>query len=151
MAADAMAPFGEEFNISPMLTTGIRGPKSIIEEYDVYGFTVNNVRARGAVLVFPHHMLLCSPREQHDVTIDSLAAVTLAEPQVEMLVIGAGDRMTQQLDPALVDYFRKQGTVVELMNTVNACATFNILNAEDRNVAGALLCPPADDGDLIEE
>ena len=31
------------------------------------------------------------------------------------------------------------GIVVEYMDTVNACATFNILNAEDRRVAAALL------------
>ena len=62
-----------------------------------------------------------------------------------MLVIGAGERIEQPLDPALCAHFRQQGIVVELMNTVNACATFNILNAEDRHVAAALLCPPVSD------
>ena len=28
----------------------------------------------------------------------------------------------------------------------DACATFNILNAEDRSVAGAFLCPPVAEG-----
>ena len=39
------------------------------------------------------------------------------------------------------------GTVIELMNTVNACATFNILNSEDRSVSAVLLCPPVDPED----
>ena len=42
------------------------------------------------------------------------------------LVIGAGDRIERPLDPELLRYFRELGIVVELMNTLNACATFNI-------------------------
>ena len=146
LASGDIQPWGEDHSIAPMLNTGVRGVRTIVEEHDPQGFTVNNVRARGSVLTFPNQLLLWSPREQHEITIESLVAVELAEPPIEMLIIGAGDRISSPLDPALRNYFRDLGIVVELMNTVNACATFNILNAEDRSVAGAFLCPPVAEG-----
>lgn len=135
-----------DFDVSPLHVAGVRGAKTTIEEYDPQGFTINNVRVRGSVLAFPHHSLLFRPGfdDIDDVSIASLAAVSLAEPAVEILIVGCGDSIKARVDPALAEHFRRQGTVVELMNTVNACATFNILNAEDRSVAAVLLCPPAD-------
>jgi len=47
--------------------------------------------------------------------------------------------MPRQLDPALIRFFKQKGIVIELSNSANAAATFNVLNGEGRNVAAALL------------
>ncbi|RLN92565.1 hypothetical protein BBJ28_00007090 [Nothophytophthora sp. Chile5] len=57
----------------------------------------------------------------------------------EILVLGCGPRISHALDPELKELLKVNGIVVEYLDTVNACATFNILNAEDRKVAAALL------------
>jgi uncharacterized protein len=57
----------------------------------------------------------------------------------EILVLGCGERINHGLAPELKEMLKLNGIVVEYLDTVNACATFNILNAEDRRVAAALL------------
>lgn len=57
----------------------------------------------------------------------------------EILVLGCGERINHGLAPELKEMLKVNGIVVEYLDTVNACATFNILNAEDRRVAAALL------------
>jgi len=52
---------------------------------------------------------------------------------------GCGDVMPRQLDPAVTRFFQQKGIVIELSNSANAAATYNVLNGEGRNVAAALL------------
>ena len=47
--------------------------------------------------------------------------------------------MPGQLDPALLRFFKQKGIVIEVSNSANAAATYNVLNSEGRNVAAALL------------
>lgn len=59
--------------------------------------------------------------------------------RVEILVLGCGAKIRHDLAPELKEFLKVNGIVVEYVDTVNACATFNILNAEDRKVAAAIL------------
>ncbi|RMX62617.1 hypothetical protein KXD40_004067 [Peronospora effusa] len=63
---------------------------------------------------------------------------------VEILVLGCGERINHGIAPELKEMLKVNGIVVEYLDNVNACATFNILNAEDRRVAAALLPYDAD-------
>lgn len=47
--------------------------------------------------------------------------------------------MTQRISPEIVQYFKSRGIYVEATASNSAASTFNILNAEERNVAAALL------------
>lgn len=58
---------------------------------------------------------------------------------IEILVLGCGARIQHNLAPELKEFLKVNGIVVEYLDSVNACATFNILNAEDRKVAAAIL------------
>lgn len=59
-------------------------------------------------------------------------------------MLGCGERVRHDLHPDLKELLRVNGIVVEYVDSVNACATFNILNAEDRKVAAAILPYDAD-------
>ncbi len=61
----------------------------------------------------------------------------LAE-QIDVLLIGTGKSATFML-PALRQQFRAQGLPVDIMDTGAACRTFNVLTAEGRRVAAALM------------
>ncbi|KAH9110676.1 hypothetical protein LEN26_013667 [Aphanomyces euteiches] len=118
-------------------------PKVAITEYDDGGFVVNEVNMRGAIALFPEIAMLWKPKTMDEITKESLAVFTVANPPVEILVLGCGKRIPRLLDPSLVDYLKSHGIVVEYVDSFNACATFNILNAEDRKVAAAILpCVP---------
>ncbi|OQS03591.1 hypothetical protein THRCLA_04092 [Thraustotheca clavata] len=113
--------------------------KVSISEYDENGFVVNDVNMRGSIALFPTIAMMWKPNTMDEVTQASLSIFTVANPAIEILVLGCGSRISKRLDPTLVDYLKNHGIVVEYLDSFNACATFNILNAEDRKVAAAIL------------
>jgi len=64
--------------------------------------------------------------------------VLAAEPPVEVLLVGCGSAMAL-IDPDLRDAARARGVALEPMDTGAACRTYNVLMAEDRRVAAALI------------
>ena len=56
----------------------------------------------------------------------------------ELCIVGTGRRM-QRTPKSLHDDLKAMGIAYEVMDTVNALATFNVLNEEGRNVIGAFL------------
>ncbi|OQR86263.1 hypothetical protein ACHHYP_10791 [Achlya hypogyna] len=113
--------------------------KVSIAEYDDGGFVVNDVNMRGSIALLPSIAMMWKPNTMEEITVESLNIFTVANPPIEILVLGCGKRIARQLDPKLVEYLKSHGIVVEYLDSFNACATFNILNAEDRKVAAAIL------------
>jgi uncharacterized protein len=60
---------------------------------------------------------------------------------VDLLLFGQGRRMAL-ISPALRQGIRAVGIVVEPMDTGAACRTYNVLMAEGRRVAAALIPVP---------
>ena len=71
------------------------------------------------------------------ITRESLAPV-VTRGGIEILLIGCGRRMVP-LPKVLREELRAAGIVADAMDTGAACRTYNILLAEDRRVAAALL------------
>ncbi|KAJ0401574.1 hypothetical protein ATCC90586_002882 [Pythium insidiosum] len=138
--------------------------KISVTEYDEGGFVVNDVNLRGGVALLPDIAMLWKPRRFEEITKESLEVFTIANPPVEILILGCGARIRHQLEPSVKEFLKVNGIVVEYLDSVrvcpriialhctasaqgphvsrsqvNACATFNILNAEDRKVAAAIL------------
>jgi NADH dehydrogenase [ubiquinone] 1 alpha subcomplex assembly factor 3 len=110
-----------------------------IEGYDEFGFIVNQVEMRGSIMVFPNFSVLWNVSKMEDITVESLQLVHLMQPNVETLIVGCGKTLAHNLDKSVYEYFKERGIVVEVMNSINACATYNILNSEERNVAAAII------------
>jgi uncharacterized protein len=112
------------------------GGRQFIQAHREGGFTIAGVRHEGSVLVLPERTLSWAVRDLAGLTLKSLAAITSAE--VEILVLGCG--ATFALPPSeLRQALRAHGIVTEAMDTRAACRTFNVLLAEDRRVAAALI------------
>lgn len=103
------------------------------------GFLINNVAVGQSVLLFPNSFLAWRARTIMDITIENLEVFTLMFPTIEILFIGCGEKMTFRFPADIQEYFRSKGIIIEAMDTKNAASTFNIMNAEGRNVAAALL------------
>jgi uncharacterized protein len=73
-----------------------------------------------------------------DISIDGLAPVDAADPSVEILVIGCGADF-QTPPKGLREDLSEWGVVLEWMDTGAASRTFNVLLAEDRACAAALI------------
>ncbi|HTV90382.1 MAG TPA: Mth938-like domain-containing protein [Stellaceae bacterium] len=113
-------------------TTG----RQAIERYGADGFCVSGVVYAGPVLVFPDR---AEPWSNPAPTVEGLAPV-IAHGEIELVLIGLG-RRGGPATPALRAALRAHGIGVETMETGAACRTYNLLLAEDRRVAAALLPP----------
>lgn len=91
-----------------------------------------------SVLILPDRTSDWPARAMDEVTAESLAPITAARDVVDLLLLGTGRRMLA-VPPALRAALRQAGIVLEAMDTGAAARTFNVLVAEDRRVAAALL------------
>ncbi|XP_054072459.1 NADH dehydrogenase [ubiquinone] 1 alpha subcomplex assembly factor 3 [Rissa tridactyla] len=111
-----------------------------IEGYTSRGFTISGDLVVGPCAVLPRAILQWNVGSYRDISRESLSLFRLLEPQIEILVLGTGDRV-ERLHPAVLKQMRECGIAVEVQDTPNACATFNFLTSEKR-VAAAGLIPP---------
>jgi uncharacterized protein len=110
--------------------------RQVIERYAASGFRISGVVFRGPVLVFPDR---ATDWPDPTISLDGLAPV-IAHGGVELLLLGLG-RGTTPVAVSLRAALRAAGIAVEAMDTSAACRTYNLLVAEDRRVAAALLPP----------
>jgi uncharacterized protein len=95
---------------------------------------------QGSVLVFPDKTVAWGVTESGALTEESLASIASAGDAgtVDLLLIGCGPRMTL-ISAKLRAALRSHGVVIEPMDTGAAARTYNVLAAEGRKVAAALI------------
>ncbi len=121
-------------DITPLVPAG----RQVIQGYGGGGFRIGGEAYRGSVLVFPSTTFTWPVTALHQLTPDSLARITAAEPAVEILLIGCG-REIAPLPAEMRRALQQWGIAAETMDTGAACRTFNVLLSEDRAVAAALI------------
>ena len=119
------------------LTPLVPTDRQIIERYGENGFRIAGVIYHGSVLVFPDRTLSWQVASAADVTQESLAPV-VEHGGTRILLLGLG-RSMRAMPTMLRKTLRAAGIVLEPMDTGAACRTLNVLVAEDRPVAAALL------------
>lgn len=112
--------------------------RTSVESYNRHGFMVNSVLIQGAVILLPETTLLWNVAKMEDIRAESLVALRLLLTKPELCIIGTGRRM-QRTPKELDAVMKAMGIPYDVMDTVNALATFNVLNEEGRNVVGAFL------------
>jgi uncharacterized protein len=108
--------------------------RQVIERYGASGFRVSGVVYQGPLLVFPDRTMVW---EGAVPSVEGLTPV-IAHGGIELVLIGLG-RRGAPVTPALRAALKAHGIAVEAMDTGAACRTYNVLLAEDRLVAAALL------------
>lgn len=123
-------------DLTPLVPQG----RQIIESYGDGRFRVTGAVHQGSILVFPEKTVAWGVGESAALTEDSLASIAAAGDAgtIDLLLIGCGPRMTQ-IPPKLRAALRSHGVVIEPMDTGAAARTYNVLAAEGRKVAAALI------------
>jgi uncharacterized protein len=119
------------------VTPLIPADRQVIDSYGSGSFCVSGVVYEGAVIVFPDASLPWAARRIEDVTAASLEPL-FTHGGVQILLIGCG-RRGALLSKELRIRLKEAGIVPDAMDTGAACRTYNVLLAEDRRVAAALL------------
>ncbi len=121
-------------DITPLIPQG----RQVVTSYGDNGFTISAKRYEGSILLFPDAV---HPWDENDVTtlnLESLEALWRKQEIFDLLLIGCGPRMSV-VPSALRLYCREQGVHIETMDTGAACRTYNVLLAEERRIAAALI------------
>ena len=118
------------------LTPLVQPGQQIIERYGPSGFRVSGTVYPGPVLVFPDRTLVWADA----MFTEAGLAPVVAHGGVELLLLGLGRRMTP-IAAGLRAALKTSGVAIEAMDTGAACRTYNVLLAEDRRIAAALLPP----------
>jgi uncharacterized protein len=108
--------------------------RQVIERYSAAGFRISGVVFGGPVLILLDRTIAW---EAAAPTIEALAPA-LTQGGFELILLGLG-RRGAPVAPALRAALKARGIGVEAMDTGAACRTYNLLAAEDRLVAAALL------------
>jgi len=121
-------------DITPLIPTG----RSLIQSHGNNRFKITGDLHQGSVIVFIDSVENWQAVTIEDITIDSLLAVTKRSSEVDILLVGCGETFT--LPPKDLRLVLKQhGIVLEWMDSRAACRTFNVLLAEERPAAAAIL------------
>ncbi|MAS03502.1 MAG: hypothetical protein CL534_02205 [Ahrensia sp.] len=109
-----------------------------IDAYGAGGFRFADMSHRGSILCLPSGVYGWDVRDPEEITQAALQPVLAEAGGIEVLLVGMGMdflRMPKDMQALL----RENGIVTDSMNTGSAVRTFNVLLAEDRAVAAALI------------
>lgn len=109
-----------------------------IDAYGNGGFRFADMSHRGSILALPSGIHGWEPGEGDSLGDDDVERILAEDGRIDILLIGTG-RELRPLPPALKQRFREAGIATEPMSTGSAVRTYNILLAEDRAVAAALV------------
>lgn len=123
-------------DLTPLIPAG----RQIVESYGHGRFRVTGTVHDGSVIVFPDRTLAWPVADAGGANVENLQAVCEAgrAGRIDLLLLGCGPKMTL-VPSSLRAALREAGVVVEPMDTGAACRTYNVLMAEGRRVAAALI------------
>lgn len=109
-----------------------------IDAYGNGGFRFADMSHKGSLLCLPSGMSAWPVPSVTQLTLASLQPVLDQAERIDVLLIGLGTDIVA-IDPAIRDAFRERRIIVEATQTGGAIRTYNVLLAEDRAVAAALI------------
>jgi len=118
------------------------GERLTVEGYGAGTFKVAGGEVTGSMLIRAERF---DPWPVDDATaLDdaAIAPLTALAGEIDVLLLGTGDRLVSP-GPDVRRRLREAGVGVEIMTTPAACRTYNLLVAEARRVAAAVVAMPA--------
>jgi uncharacterized protein len=112
--------------------------RHIIDTYGNGGFRFAGMSHRGSILMLPSGVRAWDVTEPRAIDRTALRPVQAAAAGIELLLVGTGLDIAA-IDPALRGWLKDFGVGLDVMQTGAAARTYNILVAENRKVAAALI------------
>jgi len=118
------------------------GERLTVDGYGAGTFKVAGGEVKGSMLIRAGRFEPWPVADVGDLDRHDIEALRALAGEVDVLLIGTG-AATAHLAPPLRRELREAGLGVEVMTTPAACRTYNVLIAEGRRVAAAVVAMPA--------
>ncbi|MEO0543962.1 MAG: Mth938-like domain-containing protein [Pseudomonadota bacterium] len=112
--------------------------RASIDAYGNGGFRFADMSHQGSILMLPSGIYAWNVQSFADVTMDTLSEIVSDADDIEVLLFGCGSDLLP-VPKALKQSLGELGIRTEPMSTGAAVRTYNVLMAEDRQVAAALI------------
>lgn len=109
-----------------------------IDAYGNGGFRFADMSHRGSILCLPSGIYGWPPAAFEEIDAPALQRVFGEAAEIDILLVGAG-KGPRRLTPELAAGLRQAAISADAMSTGAAVRTFNVLLAENRRVAAALI------------
>ena len=109
-----------------------------VDAYGNGGFRFADMSHRGSILALPSGIHGWNAARFEDIDLESLTRVMDEAADIEVLLVGCGPDL-RVLPRKTRDALKEAGIVTEAMATGAAVRTYNVLLAEERAVAAALI------------
>ena len=110
----------------------------IIDAYGDSGFRLAEQRFEGSILLTPRGLYPWSPSHAGEATVESLTPIVESAGEFDFFIVGSGAQFAR-LPADVMQFLHAERIVPDIMLTGAACRTYNILKAENRRVAAALI------------
>ncbi len=112
--------------------------RATIESYGDGGFRFAHLSHLGSLLVLPSGMHPWPVSSLKELSLKSFAHLLAEKNDIDFLLLGTGETMTPPPEN-LLSALAKEGVQVDWMATGSAVRTYNVVLAEKRRVAAALI------------
>lgn len=121
-------------DINPAVPSG----RQLIQSYGDGRFRISGEVAEGSVIVLTERFEAWPVTNPNDVSIENMSTLMAEAGDIDILLVGCGPTFAA-VPKGLRTALKDAGIVLEWMDTGAACRTFNVLIAEERRVAAALI------------
>lgn len=118
------------------ITPLIAADRQIIQSYSAGGFKISGQAYQGPVIVFPDRTVPWTASSAAELKPGDFDM--LDRKDLDVVLIGCGAQGAR-LDREVVNALKSRGVLPEAMDTGAACRTYNVLMADGRRIAAALL------------
>jgi len=123
------------------ITPLVGSQTQIIQSYGDHGFVVSGAKYQSSIIVMPDKTLEWPMIDTAAITINDLKwqhFAPLSNDDIDILLLGTGDHFAFA-SPHLRQELSAQNISIDTMDNGAACRTYNVLVAEGRRVAAALM------------
>lgn len=122
-------------DVTPLVKEGAK----IIQSYTDNQFRISGEYYESAVIVFENRVIPWNTNKDIDnLTFEDFEPLLACKDDADVVLFGTGEKLSF-LKPELKRSLKKEGLHLEMMDTGAAARTYNVLMAEGRRVAAALL------------
>ena len=112
--------------------------RHLIDAYGNGGFRFAEMSHRGSILALPSGIMVWLPEAPAAVTPESIDPILREAAEIEFVLFGTGSEIGALPGP-VATRLHEAGLGLEAMQTGAAARTYNILLAENRKIAAALI------------